>query len=197
MCKTNEECLKNPPIVTSYDAVAKDDIVTSYDPVVDHRTTYSSGQTDSYPSAPAAAPAATAAHPYYTTFESHPYYTYFEPSPYRIPTEDETYAEWYYHQQQQQEEELTGGNAASVTYQQNHIPQENVLTHAKSSPLHEIKPEAPTKLSHATYTTPAAAAPGTVAQHERPVLCPRKTMKTRLRLPASAPAPARARRWGK
>jgi len=145
-------------IVTSYDAVAKDDIVTSYDPVVDHRTTYSSGQTDSYPSAPAAAPAATAAHPYYTTFESHPYYTYFEPSPYRIPTEDETYAEWYYHQQQQQEEELTGGNAASVTYQQNHIPQENVLTHAKSSPLHEIKPEAPTKLSHATYTTPAAAA---------------------------------------
>ena len=130
-----------------------DDIVTSYDPVVDHRTTY---QAD--PSAPAAAAdaAPTApAHPYYTTFESHPYYTYFEPSPYRIPTEDETYAEWYYQeQQQQQQQEATGGNAASVTYQQNHIPQ---APHDKSSPLHEIEPEAPTKLSHALYTTEAAA----------------------------------------
>ena len=131
----------------------EDDIVTSYDPVVDHRTTY---QAD--PSAPAAAAAAAAAptapaHPYFTTFESHPYYTYFEPSPYRIPTEDETYAEWYY-QEQQQQQEATGGNAASVTYQQNHIPQ---APHDKSSPLHEIEPEAPTKLSHALYTTEAAA----------------------------------------
>ena len=39
-----------------------------------------------------------------------------------------------------------------MTYQQNHIPQDD-----KSSPLHEIKPEAPAKLSHATYTTPAGA----------------------------------------
>ena len=71
-----------------------DDIVTSYDTVGED--TYASRQ---YP--PPANSLPTTEHPYYTTFESHPYYTYFEPSPYRIPTEDETYAEWYYQQQQQ------------------------------------------------------------------------------------------------
>ena len=120
-----------------------DGIVTSYDPVVDHRTTY---QAD--PSASATAEA-KAAHPYYTTFESHPYYTYFEPSPYRIPTDDETYAEWYYQQQQQQQ--ATGG-AADLAY--DHV------TYDHATPLHEIVPEAPTKLSHAHYTNPGI--PGTI-----------------------------------